>query len=399
MSILELLLSTWFLATVVTMTIAILLGMFAMRRARASQLAAISEPVWPAVEVLVPTKGVSSDQVVALTSLVNQDYPNYQVSFILESRRDEANEIVTRLCEQYGHAHKIISGIADSCGQKNHNLIAGIRALKPETEIIMLCDSTNAADPEWLRRFIAPLVTGDSQVVTTFRVFKPQPETVGGVCQAIYASLLRVLDIVRPTPWGGATAISRATFDRLGVVEVWSRTVIDDLVLGNILEAAGVKVTMDPCNLLDSPLRNQSVQGFLAFLDRQILGPKFTNLGMWLMTLNIGLNLALAVLAAMILGTLSAAGIVSATLGWAALIFLLALLLTTMLLRKITPSEISAPMWLICVIPCVLLTAFVCLRSIVVNHIDWHGRRYWPGKWSEHLRSESLNQERGLQIK
>lgn len=395
MTILELVLSIWFFVTVFSMAVGIWLGILGIRRASKAQCVKEPEQSCPLLEVLVPIKGVSPNQEEILRSLLTQSYPNYRLSFILENEQDSANEVVSRLCEQYPHARKVLSGTLQSCGQKNHNLIAGVKALRPETQIVMFCDSTNAADSDWLKRFIRPLVTNSAQVVTTFRVFKPQPETVGGVCQALYAALLRLLAWTKPSPWGGATALHRATFDKLRVIDTWSRTVIDDLVLGNVLEAAGVKVTMDPCNLLDSPLRNQSVRGFLAFLDRQILGPKFVNPGLWVESLVIILNLALAILAALILGTLSVAGFVSGTIGWASWSFLLAFLLNVLLLWKVTPSNISWQKWLMCAIPSVILSAFVCLRSIKVNHIDWHGRRYWPGRSGVLLRTELLNSYSG----
>jgi len=390
MSVLELVLSTWILLTAFLMALAIILGMFKIRREGKCQPLEESEQPLPRLEVLVPVKGVSPNQDEILKSLLTQNYPSYHLSFILEDEQDEANELVERLCNQYVHAHKVLSGSAKSCAQKNHNLIAGVKALRPETEVIVFCDSTNMADSDWLRRFIMPLVANGMQVVTTFRAFKPEPATIGGVSQAIYAALLRILATMRPTPWGGATALRRSTFDRLEVVDLWSHTVVDDLVLGNILEASGVTVTMDPCNLLVSPVHNQSVAGFLAYMDRQILFPKFTNPGIWLAAVASVLNLALAFFAAAILGTLSIAGMAAAGAGWASYSFLLVLLLSGLLLRNINPTDISLKKWLVCLVPCIILVAFIGLRSIIVNHIDWHGRRYWPGKGGVVLRLEWL---------
>lgn len=396
MSALELVLSIWILVTGFSMSLGILLGMFKIRRASKCQpLKELEQPL-PRLEVLVPIKGVWQNQDDILRSLLTQDYPGYHLSFILENEQDEANEVVQRLCDQYAHACKVLSGSAKFCAQKNHNLIAGVKALKPETEIIVFCDSTNMADSDWLRRFVRPIVTDGIEVVTTFRAFKPEPETMGGVCQAMYAALLRILAAMKPTPWGGATALRRAIFNKINIIDLWSRTVVDDLVLGNVLEAAGIKVMMDACNLLSSPLHNQSVAGFLSYLDRQILFPKFTNPGMWLATVVLILNSALAITAALILGLLFAAGFVSTVAGWSSYLFLLGMMVTTLLLSDLNPHSISSPRWLICVIPCIFLVAFVCLRSTIVNHIDWHGRRYWPGKGGVVLRAELQPSSRGL---
>ena len=171
------------------------------------------------------------------------------------------------------------------CGQKNHNLVQGIKHLSPSTEVVVFCDSSNMVDTDWLRRFTEPVRTGAFEVVTTFRAFDPRPATIWGICQAIYAAFLLLLIANKPKPWGGATAIARNTLDRLDVIGEWSRNVIDDLALGNILDKAGIPVFLDPRSLLRSPLPNQSLSGLIHYLDRQILFPKWTNPIIWFTTL------------------------------------------------------------------------------------------------------------------
>jgi len=390
MIVMMLVLSTWLLITVVSLSVAIMLGMFKVRRAGKCHPPIEPEHPLPSIAVLVPVKGVWPHQDEILESLLTQDYPGYHLSFILENEQDEANLVVDRLCDRYAHADKVLAGPAELCAQKNHNLIAGIKALRPETEIVVFCDSTNLASRDWLRRFVMPLVADSIDVVTTFRFFIPRPATIGGVCQAMYAALLRILATMKPTPWGGATAVRRIIFDKLPVVDSWSRTVVDDLVLGNILEAAEVKVVMDPCNLLASPLPNQSVRGFLAYLDRQILFPKFTNPGLWLATVAGILDVALAIFAAVGLGLLFSVGLAPAIAGWVSCVFFMILVASALLLRGMSSHDISRARWLTCVIPCIFLAAFICLRSIFVNYIDWHGRRYWPSKGGVVLRTEAL---------
>jgi ceramide glucosyltransferase len=332
------------------------------------------------LEILIPVAGSFPDQETILTTLLEQSYRPYEVMFIVESDADPANAVVDRLCHSHPRARKVVSGLASGCAQKNHNLIAGVGALRPDTEIILFCDSSNRADPDWLARFLGPLQTSEAEVITTFRVFHPEPETVGGVSQAMYAAFLRLFAVIKPTPWGGATAIRRATFDRLNVVAAWSRTVIDDLVLGNVLAKAVVKVHMDPCNLLTSPLSDQSLQGFLSYLDRQILFPKFTNPGLWITTVTGVTGLAFAVITGLLAGIAFALGGVSAPVGWVSLGFLSLVFANLLALWGINESPISLKNWLLAFFPCISCAAFLCVRSIFMNHIDWHGRRYHTGK-------------------
>ncbi|MDQ7782151.1 MAG: glycosyltransferase [Desulfomonilaceae bacterium] len=373
-------LAVWFLLTVIPLVTVLVVGLTRIRAARRHRVTDEGPVPVSQVEILVPLKGRMPEQEKILTSLLEQRYPRYDVVFVLESEDDPGNVMVDELCSRYSHARKVISGVADVCAQKNHGLVAGVGNLRPETEILVFCDSTNAAAPDWLEYFTAPLRSGEAQAVSTFRAFDPRPETLAGVCQAIYASFILVLLMIKPKPWGGATGIRRAVFEALNVAEAWSRTVVDDLVLGNILDRARIDVHMRPRHLLRSPLRNQTVEGFLSYLDRQILFPKFTNPGIWFVTLTVILSLTLASYLSLAVTILFLFGYGEPYGAWICLGFLAVLGSALLVLRRVSPFPVSVAKWVSAFFPLLALASFVYLRSIVVNHIDWHGRRYRPGK-------------------
>jgi ceramide glucosyltransferase len=370
----------WVLLTVIPLVSILVLAASRIRASRKRGPRNSARSPVLAVEIIVPLKGQLEGQEILLQSLLDQRYEDYRLTFVLESDDDPGISMVDKLCSRYPHARKVISGTTDRCAQKNHSLIAGVRNLRKETEVIVFCDSTNAADPQWLEDFTAPIRSGEAHVVTTFRAFDPRPETLAGVCQAIYASFILTLLMIKPKPWGGATGIRRRTFEDLNVVDIWSRTVVDDLVLGNILEKAGVSVHMAPRHLLQSPLRNQTVSGFLGYLDRQILFPKFTNPGIWLSTLVVILSLSSAIVVASVIGLLYPFGYGSPVSGVMSYAFLLIVAVSVLGLREMNPFSISIKSWVLAVLPLLGLASFVYIRSVFVNHIDWHGKRYLPGK-------------------
>ncbi len=370
----------WLASTVAMHLFMVVFGMIRVRSGRGEGSKCEQDlPRLPG-EVLVPVKGMFPGNEEALASLLEQDHPNYRVIFIVESEDDPVTPLMGRLCARYPHARKVISGRATSCAQKNHNLVAGARSLHPETRIIVTADSTNVAHPDWLRRLVSPIEASGWEVVTTFRAFVPDPETLGGVCQAIYASYVFLLHLLRPIPWGGATAIRRDTFERLGVAESWSRTVVDDLVLGNLLHRAGISVLAEPQNRLKSPLRNQSVAGFLSYLDRQVLFPRFTNPGMWIGAGLIHMNTTIALVVMFAAGfAFYPAGVTGPYFGWIALGSFVGTVMVAILLKYLNPYPISLTMWLISFYPNVFLTAFIVVRSIFRTYVIWHGRKYWAG--------------------
>jgi hypothetical protein len=326
-------------------------------------------------------KGCFPDDQRILASWIGQSHPDHEVIFVLESEDDPIAPLVDSLCERHPRARKIISGLTQSCAQKNHNLVAALANVRPETRIIVFCDSTNQPDHEWLDRFIRPVEHGIVETVTTFRTFQPLPQNIAGVCQAIYSSFVMSLGMVKPTPWGGGTAIRRETFQRLGVVNAWKRTIVDDLVLGNLLNRSRVRVLADPRHHVECPLRNQTFQGFLSYLERQILFPKFTNPGIWLVMLLGHLNLTLAFVVTVIMGlVLWPLGLVHEANGILCLLFNAGLILAVGTLKAINPSNLSIMRWILYFPVCILLTAYAFLRSLILDRIVWQGKIYYAGK-------------------
>jgi len=191
---------------------------------------------------------------------------------------------------------------------------------------------------------------------------------------------MRIGQWVFPMPWGGGTAIRRDSFERLGVVSVWATNVNDDLVLGNSIRRRDIGMKVDLCNRLRTPLHNQSLNGFLIFLDRQILNPKFTNPVFWLVLLLMVGNTFVVAMTATLLSVALFLGISEGVCGWAALASLGLIVFGLLLLRSIHPVAIPSSIWLAASFVVLALCAYVCLRSIFRNYIFWHGRTYRAGR-------------------
>ena len=148
---------------------------------------------------------------------IEQDYFDYGVTFVVERSDDAANHMVDTLIRRYSHARKVISGAAEKCAQKNYNLVCGLQNISAHADIIVFYDSTNESPRHWLRKFTEKVITGEYDVVTTFRAFEPQPQSLGAICQALYGECIFHLNAMRPTPWGGATAIKLNVFEKLNL--------------------------------------------------------------------------------------------------------------------------------------------------------------------------------------
>jgi cellulose synthase/poly-beta-1,6-N-acetylglucosamine synthase-like glycosyltransferase len=345
----------------------------------------------PFIQVLCPVKGVSDSQDVILRSLLNQSYPNYIVSFIIEDEFDPIWPSLQRLGADYPRVEVLISGRTSLCGQKNHGLAFAAGRVRSETEIVVTCDGNSIARPDWLDSITRPIRQGTAAAVTTFRTFNPKPATLAGVCQAIYGAFLSLLIAIAPKPWGGSTAIKREVFDRLNVSGYWRQTVVDDLVLGNVLSDSGEKICFSLESVMETPLTRQSFTGFIGFLDRQILFPKFTNPGVWISSMIWQFMLTVTFMASLwFVGT----GVFHWSAGLHVLVsafFLFAFFGAVLILNRINPHSVPKAVWLVSVFPLMALLTYVYLRSIFSDYIDWSGKRYHCGQRGLVTRFEELS--------
>ena len=366
--------------SLVSASLLLWLGISRITRARSSNRPVDSKTPTPFIEILVPLKGITYQSEKILSSLLTQDYPNYRVLFILEDELDPAFELVENFRSIYPHVGIFFCGKSYHCGQKNFGLAKAISELDPGIEILVFCDSSNSADPGWLSRISEPVRSTKFEVCTTFRSFSPQDINIPGVCQAIYATTVFALLTVTPKPWGGGTVIRRKTLERLQVVNAWSETVVDDLVLGNILTKAKIQAHVSPENFLTTPVKNQTFRGLLAFLDRQILFPKFTNPVIWGFTVIWHISICVSLIMStcgLFLYSLGYIGPEYAVLG---LIFWIGIFALVLALRYLNQPRLAVLKWIYSFPILIMVATFVCFRSIFLKRIDWADKRYYFGR-------------------
>lgn len=167
-------------------------------------------PRWPPVALIVPVAGASPGLEANLRSLLNQDYPDYQVVLVTRDTEDPATGIIESLILDYPRAALVLSGPARTCGQKNHNLLAGLGVIGESSEILAFCDSNQLAPATLLKELVGPLVRGEAEVISGYHHIIPQDEGLATLGHAITVLTLYLTKAFKRLnqPWGGATAIN-----------------------------------------------------------------------------------------------------------------------------------------------------------------------------------------------
>ena len=221
----------------------------------------------PFVSVIAPARGLEQGFVDNVRPLLDQNYSDYEIRFVFDDPQDPSVPLVNNL-----GGHVVISGPANDTGQKVHNLIVAVSGIDPRTEVIVFVDTDARPGENWLRQLVAPLADENVGASTGYRWFVPErgglASRLRGVWNASVASALGG-DVTKNFCWGGSTAIRRATFERLNVVEHWRGTVSDDFTITRVLHEAKLPIHFTP-NCLVPSVGDCGWRELIEFTTRQI---------------------------------------------------------------------------------------------------------------------------------
>ena len=252
-------------------TLAILLGVFGLLDGiRSARHIRTFRPLadWrPHVLVICPCKGVEPEFLANAASILNQDYPNLRVVFVLEAEDDPAHHPLTHL-----GATVLIAGIATVRGQKVHNLIHAVEHAAGDSEVFVFCDSDARYPRDWISNLIPPLNDNTVAVSTGYRWYVADPGSLPSLFRSIWnASVVTALGShTRNFAWGGSMALRRDVFDRIRVRDAWDHAVSDDFAVTHAARAAGMRIVFVPSCLIPSHGRCGWLE-LLEFTTRQII--------------------------------------------------------------------------------------------------------------------------------
>jgi ceramide glucosyltransferase len=231
----------------------------------------------PLASVIAPCRGIDQGFKENLEALFNQNYPSYEIIFVSDRADDPALGVVEEVRRRFDGARSprarvVVAGEATGSGQKVHNLVAAVARADRASEVLVFVDTDARPATDWLRELVAPLRDEGVGAATGYRWFVPVSGGFASRMRSVWnASIASALGAARDKNfcWGGSTAIRRATFERLNMIERWRGTLSDDFALTRALHGAGLPIHFVPACLTPS-LEDCAVKELLEFTTRQM---------------------------------------------------------------------------------------------------------------------------------
>ena len=227
----------------------------------------------PFCSIIAPCRGLDEDLRENLAALFNQDFPAYEIVFVVDDERDEAVKIIEEVSSQDAKPAKlIVAGKAENESQKVHNLRRAVLETSEESEVFVFVDSDARPGENWLRNLIAPLKDETTGAATGYRWFVQKRGGFSTAMLSVWnASIASALGANVKTNfcWGGSTAVRRDTFERLNVRENWRGTLSDDFAVTRLLNAANLPICFVP-QCLTATVEDFNFRRLLEFTTRQM---------------------------------------------------------------------------------------------------------------------------------
>lgn len=241
----------------------------------------------PLVTIFAPCRGIDQGMLENLDAFLSQDYPEYEIIFIVDEASDEATGLIESAWREARRQVKlVVAPKAVDSSQKVANLREAIPYADPSSEAFVFIDSDSRPPKEWLRNLVAPLADATIGAATGYRWFISKNQTFASEMRNMWnASIASALGPNRETNfcWGGATAIRREVFEQLDIREKWRGTLSDDFTLTHAVKNAGLEIHFVPRALTPS-IEDCSVHELFEFTTRQMKITRVYSPNLWIMS-------------------------------------------------------------------------------------------------------------------
>ncbi|HEX6280382.1 MAG TPA: glycosyltransferase family 2 protein [Pyrinomonadaceae bacterium] len=375
------------------------------------QLATEPSEYSPFATVIAPCKGVDEGLGENLSALLELDYREYEVIFVVDDENDPAVSVINEFkqdrqdgIESSGkhplypvHLVKLtVARRSTDSSQKVENIRAAVIQADPRSEVFVFVDSDVRPNKCWLQDLVAPLRDERVGATTGYRWFLSEQMTLASELRSAWnASIASALgpNVKSNFCWGGSMAIRRNTWERLDLAKRLKGTLSDDLTVTRAMKEAGLDIRF-VARALTPSIENCTWREMLEFTTRQMKITRVYAQHLWLVSF-FGSGLFTSVMLAAILVVVFSEQ--NTLLVWAALVTLAAVTVFSVgkawLRLKAVEMVIPAArrqrftqltLWLLT--PPIFL--YNCQCALFSRTMTWRGIRY---RLVSHERTERLS--------
>jgi len=200
---------------------------------RHSRKTAVPMTSFPRTAVILSLRGADPSLNMCLEGLLRQDYPNYCLWIIVDSREDPAwnkvHEVLAGHPELRAQVNvEVLEQRQDQCSLKVSSQLQAISELDDSFEIVAVIDADSIPARNWLRYLVEPFTDPRVGASTGIRWFCPPDSGWGVLVRHLYNAASFTQMFVFHIPWGGSLAFRFSLLRESNLLDFWSHCFCED---------------------------------------------------------------------------------------------------------------------------------------------------------------------------
>ena len=227
----------------------------------------------PKTVVILCLRGPDPFLPACLKAVLSQDYPEYDLHIVVDSREDPAWAIAEQTLAALDARNVRMRPLAapgTMCSLKCSSLLQAISELDDSYEVIALLDADTIVHRTWLSELVAPLAKEHVVAATGNRWYVPNAPSWGSLVRRLWNAAAVVQMYCFRIPWGGTLAIKLEVLRRSDLLKRWGNALCEDTMLYAVLKPMGYRVAFVP-SLMMVNREECNVGSFYRWVRRQLL--------------------------------------------------------------------------------------------------------------------------------
>ncbi len=238
----------------------------------------------PSAAVVLCLRGGDPFLSQCIIGLLAQDYPRYEVCFMVDNLEDPSMPIIKKAIAKSGNVRsriELLASPSSTCSLKCSSLVQAVEGLSDSIEIVALLDADTIPHATWLRELATALAPNEIGAATGNRWYMPKMGSHGALIRYAWNAAAIVQMYWYEIAWGGTLALKLDSIRRAGILARWRLAYCEDTMIRNQLSTIGQKVVFVP-SLMMINREDCSVVSFQGWVKRQLLAARLYHPFWWL---------------------------------------------------------------------------------------------------------------------
>ena len=210
---------------------------------------ALPDDYLPKTAVVLCLRGSDPFLSNCLRSLLNQNYPQYDLKLIIDSESDPAWHVVKDTLSDQAATNVQVSHLrmpSPNCSLKCSSLVQAVSELDDSYKVVALVDADAVVHSNWLRELVNPLADAKVGATTGYPWYLPAGRYWGSSVRYLWNVFAVAKMYLYRIPWGGTLALKTELIHTTGLLDKWKRAYGEDTMICSVLAKHGMQVVFVP---------------------------------------------------------------------------------------------------------------------------------------------------------